>query len=627
MKNILFHLLFIFTILVCNAQNQGIIISKQVITKADGAKSYVYQPPLKLTIPEKIHALVVYENKELLYSKTLPLNKVGNNYEFTFKAPDSTDVLIFGIMDSRNNVIDNNSEKGFVVTLLDSKGKPFLTKNITMAKLLNGYAQFILKIKEVPKVNIIKIYEDEYKIHPVLKNRNSYLDYLTVLYTEKKDTVKSKLLTYAKQMTQTKNDESKWRNAGDIYRLLKMNEDQENIEQKAILAYPNGQVAKDKFWESFYRANSPTEKSRLASLTEYISRFNDSSAIIKDNFYISILSLLLDIKEWDKLEKYEFLVKNKVFMARLYNTFAWKLSGERIDNPGNDLKMAKTLSKKSLDYTDSGINQKENESEDEYIYNPQGLYNMFSDTYSLILYKLGQYDSAFYYQDQIYKQGNELNTEGLERYAVYAEKVKGPAYTQNIIEQQLLNGVNSPTMTKQLQSIYKQLQLPENEFNKLQEKTNLLAKQKMIESIKEKFGVTKANDFKLKNLKGQYVSLSSFKNKVVVIDFWATWCVPCRASFPAMQELVNNYKLDSSVIFLFIDVLENKSPEKMQEMAQKLMTDGNYNFNVLLDTKDKVVNDFKVEAIPSKFIIDKKGDIVFMGESSNIALEIEKAKN
>jgi len=627
MKNILFHLLFILTISVCNAQNQGTIIPKQVNTKADGAKSYVYQPPLKLTIPEKIHALVVYENKELLYSKTLPLNKVGNNYEFTFTAPDSTDILIFGIMDAKNNAIDNNNEKGFIVTLLDSKGKPFLTKNITMAKLLSGYAQFILRIKEVPKVNIIKIYEDEYKIHPVLKKRNSYFDYLTILYKEKKDTVKSKLLAYAKQMTQTKNDESKWRNAGDIYRLLKMDEDQKDIEQKATLAYPNGQVAKDKFWENFYSDKSPTVKSRLASLTEYISRFKDSTAIIKDNFYISILSLLLDNKEWDKLEKYEFLVKNKVFIAHLYNTFAWKLSGEKIDNPGNDLEMAKTLSKKSLEYTDSSINNKENESEDKYIYNPQGLYNMFSETYSLILYKLGQYDSAFYYQDQIYKQGNELNTEGLERYAVYAEKVKGAAYTKHIIEQQLLNGINSPTMTKQLQSIYKQLQLPENEFNKLQEKTNLLAKQKMSESIKAKFGVTKANDFKLKNLKGQNISLSSFKNKVVVIDFWATWCVPCRASFPAMQELVNNYKQDSSVVFLFIDVWENKSPEKMQEMAQKLMTDGNYNFNVLLDTKDKVVDNFRVDAIPSKFIIDKKGEIVFMGETSNIALEIKKAKN
>jgi thiol-disulfide isomerase/thioredoxin len=182
-------------------------------------------------------------------------------------------------------------------------------------------------------------------------------------------------------------------------------------------------------------------------------------------------------------------------------------------------------------------------------------------------------------------------------------------------------------LIKQLQSIYKQLQLPENEFNTLKEKSNLLTKQKISAAIKAKFGTAKANDFVLKNLSGQYVSLSSFKNKVIVIDFWATWCVPCRASFPAMQDLVNKYKNDSSVVFLFIDVWENKSPQKMQETAMKLMTEGNYSFNVLLDTKDEVVDNFRVDAIPAKFIIDKAGEIVFMGETSNIALEIEKAKN
>ena len=77
--------------------------------------------------------------------------------------------------------------------------------------------------------------------------------------------------------------------------------------------------------------------------------------------------------------------------------------------------------------------------------------------------------------------------------------------------------------------------------------------------------------------------------------------------------------------FLFIDVWENKSPEEMREAAAKFIKDNNYSFNVLLDEKGKVVNDYKVEAIPAKFIIDKKGNIVFMGNSSNISLEIENA--
>ncbi len=256
----------------------------------------------------------------------------------------------------------------------------------------------------------------------------------------------------------------------------------------------------------------------------------------------------------------------------------------------------------------------------------QGTHNTFADTYALILYKLGQYDSAFYYQDAVYMQHGELDAGGLERYAVYAEKVKGANYARKVIEEQLLSGVNSPAMLSQLQSIYKQLNLPEDEFKKLQEKYNLVSRQKTAEAIKAKLGTTIAKNFTLKNILGEAVSLSSLKDKVVILDFWATWCGPCRASFPAMQEAVNKYKEDSTVAFLFIDVWENKAPKKMQEEAAKFIKDNKYSFNVLLDVDDKVITDYRVEGIPAKFVIDKKGNIVFMGNSSNISLEIENAR-
>jgi thiol-disulfide isomerase/thioredoxin len=246
----------------------------------------------------------------------------------------------------------------------------------------------------------------------------------------------------------------------------------------------------------------------------------------------------------------------------------------------------------------------------------QDAYNRFADTYALILYKNGQYDSAFYYQNAIYQQGWELNNAGLEHYAAYSEIIKGAIFTKLFIETHLLKGVKSPVLLKQLQAIYRQLNLPADEFNNLQRKSNLIARQKTTEAIKARYGTLKAKDFALKNIKGETVVLSSFKNKVVVLDFWATWCAPCKASFPSMQELVNNYKQDSDVVFLFIDVWENKTPQKMQEEALRLTKDNNYSFNVLLDINDKVVSNFKVEGIPQKFVIDKRGNIVYTGDAS-----------
>ena len=625
MKIITASLSLFFAISFCNAQNQGSIKSKQIKPKAGIENLYIYTPPNNLTIPDIIEVSVVYQSGKQGYYKTFPVRKDSNGYVFSFKAPDSTSALIFSVVDAKKKIVDNNNEEGYILYLYDRKGKRFIFENITLAGLLRGYAPYALKLKETPNTLLIKMYEDSYKLHPELRQTDTYLDYLTVLYKEKEDAVKAQILAYAKQMAGAQNNEAKWANAKRVYQLLKMDEEQQVIEQKAIATYPNGQIAKDKFWNKFNSAESPTEQSIVASMDEYISRFKDSSNNVMDNFYMTILFSLLKKKEWNGLKKYESLMHNKLNVAGLYNNFAWKLSGEQIDNPGNDLEIAKMLSRKSLDYTEELMKNSEADGQQgRYL---QGNHNMYADSYALILYKLGQYDSAFYYQDEIYKQGSELDAGGLERYAVYAEKVKGVNYAKQVIEQQLLGGLNSPVMLKQLQSIYKQLNLPADEFNKLQEKSNFLAKQKTAETIKAKFGTVKAKEIELKNILGETVSLSSFKNKVVVLDFWATWCMPCRASFPEMQVLLNKYKEDSEVVFLFIDVWEKKSPQKMQEIATKFIKDNNYSFNVLLDVNDKVIKDYKVESIPAKFVIDKKGNIVFMGDSSNLALEIENAKN
>ena len=74
-----------------------------------------------------------------------------------------------------------------------------------------------------------------------------------------------------------------------------------------------------------------------------------------------------------------------------------------------------------------------------------------------------------------------------------------------------------------------------------------------------------------------------------------------------MQEAVTKYKDDPEVAFLFLDVWENKPAAEMKENAAKFIKENNYTFNVLLDSTDKVVGDYKVEGIPAKFIIGKDG--------------------
>jgi cytochrome c biogenesis protein CcmG/thiol:disulfide interchange protein DsbE len=106
-----------------------------------------------------------------------------------------------------------------------------------------------------------------------------------------------------------------------------------------------------------------------------------------------------------------------------------------------------------------------------------------------------------------------------------------------------------------------------------------------------------APDFTLKDIKGKNVKLSSFKGKVIILDFWATWCPPCRAEIPSFVELQKQYqKKGLSIIGIALD-----DNEKVKKFA------GDYGINyTLLIGSEKVQNQYGgVTAIPTTFVIGK----------------------
>lgn len=630
MKKITFSLLLLIPLSICNAQNQGSITSKEIKPKAGVENLYIYQPAKKLLIPDKIQALAVYQNKQEYFSKTININKTGNKYRFSFKAPDSTSVLIFSIIVpgkiipdksslvmEKKIVFDNNDENGFIIYLHDKNGKRFTCEQLDLAGLLNDYAVYQSALKEKSTPSLIKMYEDSYRLHPELKKENTYADYLSLLYKENENAAKPKLLNYANQLMQQDADEDKWENAAWAYGKLRMSDERKAVQDKILMTFPNGKKAKGNYWNDYRAKIDTTEAAMLNTMNAYIARFNDNTSKTKDHFYRGFIEVCLAHKDWSTAFKYGGLLNEKILATYQYDYNAWKLSGKQIDKPGIDLENAKILSAKSISISTVLMNDRADRDEDALRDLKEAHYN-FYDTYALILYKQGQYDSAFYYQDMVRKQGKELNTGGMEKYAAYAEKVKGIAFTKQFVESKLLTGIKSPVMLKQLQSIYKQLNLPEDEFNRLQYMSALLAKQKNEAAIIAAYGSLKAPDFSLKNLLGETVTLSQLKNKIVVLDFWATWCGPCKASFPIMQQLVNKYKDDKEVVFLFIDTWEGAEPQKNRETVTKYIADNKYSFNVLFDEKRKVVKDYKIEEIPKKIVLDKSGNLVYTGGQSGL---------
>lgn len=120
-----------------------------------------------------------------------------------------------------------------------------------------------------------------------------------------------------------------------------------------------------------------------------------------------------------------------------------------------------------------------------------------------------------------------------------------------------------------------------------------------IQPIKE---VILGPDFTLKDLNGNDVSLSGYRGKVVLLNFWASWCPPCRSEMPSMETLYKQLQ-GMDVAILALNLGESK------EVAGKFINKEKYTFDVLLDSDNRVGSLYGVRSIPTTYIIDKKGEL------------------
>jgi peroxiredoxin len=113
-----------------------------------------------------------------------------------------------------------------------------------------------------------------------------------------------------------------------------------------------------------------------------------------------------------------------------------------------------------------------------------------------------------------------------------------------------------------------------------------------------------APDFTLTDMQGQQVSLSDLKGKVVILNFWATWCPPCREEMPSMEMLYRKYK-DQGLVILAVNVEKDG-----KQLVEAFLQRSPYTFPILLDTQAEVQNRYKVFRFPETFIIDRNGNVV-----------------
>jgi peroxiredoxin len=114
-----------------------------------------------------------------------------------------------------------------------------------------------------------------------------------------------------------------------------------------------------------------------------------------------------------------------------------------------------------------------------------------------------------------------------------------------------------------------------------------------------------APDFTLKSREGINIKLSELRGQVVMVNFWASWCGPCRQEMPLLQQLYERYQ---SLGFSLLGV----NVDEQKAAADKMLNDIPVSFPILYDNRSKVSKAYQVKAMPSTFMVDRDGRIRYL---------------
>lgn len=115
----------------------------------------------------------------------------------------------------------------------------------------------------------------------------------------------------------------------------------------------------------------------------------------------------------------------------------------------------------------------------------------------------------------------------------------------------------------------------------------------------------RAADFSVIDAAGRQVSLSDFKGTPVIVNFWATWCPPCRAELPAFDKLAAEYA--GRIQFMMVDLTDGQ--RETIARAKKFAADEGYSFPLFFDTEYEGASAYAVRAIPTTVVINASGEV------------------
>ncbi|NJD23229.1 MAG: redoxin domain-containing protein [Melioribacter sp.] len=554
-------------------------------------------------------------------SHNYAMTKTGDVWTYKIKPTSNTDCIAIKFCDGSDyKVFDNNDGAGYFVRTYNNFGNETIASEFGYASGFSDWAAWLGNCaRDIKKAR--ELMENVFSKHPEAKIK--YMnDYLGLLWNFRRDEGDGNILQVLAEFGKSKElADDNYETLSNYYDRLKKTEKFEEINKIALAKYPNGKLAASLKRKTSYKLFE--EEKDINKKWELAKQHNINFPTKKESNMITPEGIVL--QEMIKQNKFELLPEWTKYV----------LKQEYITSGFNAMQLLKA--KKGLDialtFADMRLKEAKEYASTKPKYATESAWekNSMSALFNTlvmrakILNELGRKDEALKDYDEAFSVMPLKNLFGEDDITAYLKLMLENKKYENIqpaIEEAIIRGIKIAGMDEAFKEIYIKKNGSDKGYSEYIAKLKSDSKAKSNAKIIKEMISKPSPQFTLTDLKGENVSLADLKGKVVVLDFWATWCGPCKMSFPTMQRAVDRYKDNKDVVFLFVNTWQTE-PDKKQN-AQKFIDEMKYTFHVILDTEDKVVRDFGVTGIPTKVIIDKKGNICFNvvgAEIGDVALE------
>lgn len=541
------------------------------------------------------------------YTKGLPEAKEVSmkKEEKTWSASFATDQAARGIIIKFKDeeITDNNNKKGYIITLYGKDGKQIPGGLAGLAEAYSSWGRNFVDMERDAGL-ALAYFEEEFKLHPELK-REYLSPYLNLIGSLKRAEGIEVIIKELDELGMEKGlSEDELALMVNWFTRLKQPEKAQRYTQMIQELYPKGTFIQNKRFGTFHETKDIEKK--IALLNSFKNDFPESEKISLMHLYICLA--YRDQGNYGKAKRH--LEENpKAANWSIYNNIAWDMAEKNIK-----LELAEEFASKGVELSrEERENPKDKKpsymTDREWKKQREIALGMALDTHGYILLKLNKAEGALLSLEESVLLFQKKNPEINERYIEALIKNNSSEKAIAEIEQFIKDG----SSTSKMKDFYKQAFLEQDRTEaEAVEKLEKLAeaqREKSRARLRKEMIDLPAPAFSLEDLEGHTVSLADLKGKVVILDFWATWCGPCLNSFPGMKIEVEKYKDDETVQFFFINSWERVKDWKKN--ASDFIAKTNYPFHVLLDTENNAIEAYQVDGIPTKFIIDKNGKIRF----------------